>query len=236
MSQAQFLLASSQGALYRHTKEVNTLKRRVKVAGGLLLVCLLFCYAAFHFIVRSERFRTWIQSELSARSGYEVRMDDLRLTPWLSLAASSVLVSKNGEVLFQGKKIVGFLLPLDLFYGRISRLSFEKPVLHLSLQDLFSPSGKTSPNLSIGTLNIDDGEFVLETGYGEPFALRSIFLSAKDVNLGGPTGLQLRTYLPAVNGTAALSISGGPEEKRAEIVLGQGEEKLLARLLPNVSK
>src|SRR5437870_5890359 len=165
MSQAQFLLASSQGALYRHTEEVNTLKRRVKVAGGLFLVCLLFCYTAFHFIVRSERFRTWIQSELSARSGYEVRMDEFRLTPWLSVAVSGVFVSKNGEVLFQGKRIVGFFSPLDLYTGRIRRLSFEKPVLHLSLQDLFSPSGKTSLNLSIGTLNIDDGQFVLETGY-----------------------------------------------------------------------
>jgi hypothetical protein len=207
----------------------------VKIVGGLLLVFFLFCYAAFYFIVRSERFRTWVQSELSARSGYEVRLDDFRLTPWLSVAVSGVVISKNGEILFQGKRIVGFFSPPDLYTGRIRRLSFEKPVLHLSLQDLFSPSGKTS-NLSIGTLNIDDGEFVLETGYGEPFALRSIFLSAKDVNLGGTTGLQLRTYLPAMNGTAALSISGGAEERRAEIVVGQAEGKLLPQFLPNVSK
>ena len=206
------------------------------VAGSLLLVFFLVGYATLHLIIRSEGVRTRIQSELSERTGYDVQIGDLRLSPWLSLVASGIIVSKSGEALFQGRRIVCFLSPFDFFYGRISRLSLEKPVLYLSLQDLFSPSGKTSPNLSIGVLNIDDGEFVLETGHGEPFALRSIFLNAKNVNLGGETGLQLRTYVPAVNGSAALSISGGAEEKRAEIVVGQGEEKLLTRFLPKMAK
>lgn len=201
------------------------------VAGALLLVFFFVCYAAIHLISRSKSFRTRIQSELSDRTGYEVQIDALRLTAWLSLIASGVSVSKNGEVLFQAKRIACFLLPYDLFYSRISRLSFESPVLHLSLQDLFSPGAKISPSLSIGTLNIEDGEFVLETGDGEPLALRAIFLNAKNVNLAGKTGLELRAYVPALNGSAALSISGGPGEKRAEIVVRQAEEKLLTRFL-----
>ena len=201
-----------------------------------MLGLFFLCYAAIYFVARSDWFRLRIQSELSKNTGYEIRMETLRLTPWLSLAASGLFVSKNGEVLFQGKRIVCFLLPWDFFHGRIRRLSLEQPELRLSLEDLFSPSGETSLNLSIGTLNIDDGELVLKTGYGGPFALRSIFLNAKNVNLGGETGLQLRTYIPAVSGSAALSISGGPVEKRAEVVLHQGEENLLTRLLPKTAK
>ncbi len=203
----------------------------------MLLVAFFFlCYAAIYLFVQSEGFRSRIQSELSKRTGYEVRIEALRLTPWLSLVASDLFVSKNGEVLFQGKRIGCFFSPLDVFYGRITRLSLEKPILHLSLQDIFNSSGKTSPNLSIGTLNIDDGEFVLETGAREPFSLRSIFLNAQNVNLGGETGLQLRTYVPALNGSALLSVSGGHEEKRAEVAMIQGEEKLLPRLLPKMTK
>ncbi len=215
---------------------MNTLKRKLTVAGALLLVFFLLCYAAIHFLIRSEGFRTRIQSELGKRTGYAVRIDDLRLTPWLSLVASGVFISKKGEALFRGERIVCFFFPLDFFYGRIHSLSLEKPQFRVSLLDLFSSSGKVSVNVSIGTLNIDDGELVIKTEYGEPMALRSLFLNASNVNLGGQTGLQLRAYLPGVNGNAALSFSGGPEEKQVEILIGQGEEKPPAGLLPKLSK
>ena len=220
--------------MYRQTRAVNVPRKRLTVAGALLLAFLVLCYAALHWVIRSEGFRTRLQSELNKRTGYEVRIDDLRLSPWLSFDASGFIVSKNGAVLFQGKRIACFLSPFDLFYGRISRLSLESPRLHLSLQDIFSPSDKSSPNLTIGTLNIDDGGIVLETGHGEPVALRSIFVNARNVSLGGDIGLQLRTYVPAVNGTVALSISGGAAEKQAKIAVEQAEEKSPVRLLPKM--
>ena len=220
--------------MYRQTRAVNVTRKRLTVAGALLLAFLVLCYAALHWVIRSEGFRTRLQSELNKRTGYEVRIDDLRLSPWLSLAASGVIVAKNGAVLFQGKRIVCFLSPLDLFYGRISRLSLESPRLHLSLQDIFSSSDKSPPNLTIGTLNIDAGEIVLETGHGEPVALRSIFVNAQHISLGGDIGLQLRAYVPAVNGTVALSISGGAAEKQAKIAVEQAEEKSPGRLLPKM--
>jgi len=213
---------------------VNIPRKRLTVAGALLLAFLVLCYAALHWVIRSEGFRTRLQSELNKRTGYEVRIDDLRLSPWLSLDASGVIVSKNGAVLLQGKRIACFLSPFDLFYRRISRLSLESPRLHLSLQDIFSSSDKSSPNLTIGTLNIDDGEIVLETGHGEPVALRSIFVNARNVSLGGEIGLQLRTYVPAVDGTVALSISGGAAEKQAKIAVEQAGKKSPGRLLPKM--
>lgn len=206
-----------------------------RMVGGALVLFLL-CYAAIQLLIRSEGMRARIESELSERSGTQVKIGDLRMTPWLSLVASGISVSKDGKLLFQGDRTIIFLTPFDLYYGRISRLSFEKPVFRLSLKDLFTPSTTSAPSFSIGTLNIDGGEFVLETGYGEPLALRSIFLNAKNLNLGGETGLRLRADVPALNGSAELSFSGSPKEKRIDIILSQGEERLLTRLLPKTAE
>lgn len=192
------------------------------IAAGFLALFLLG-YAAIHLIVRTESFRARVQSELSARSGYAVQIESLGVTPWLGLVGSNVIVSKNGAVLLQGKRIVGFILPFDLYHKRIRSLSLEQPRLRLSLQDLFRSTGKTSPAVSIGRLKIDDGEIVLQTGEGEPFALRAIFLSASEVNLGGRTGMQLRADLPGLNGSVALSLSGGAKEKQVELLIRQGE-------------
>lgn len=212
------------------------MKRKLKIAGIALLALLLFSYAALHIVVRTATLRARVQSELSARTGYDVRVESLRLTPWLSVAASGVVVSKNGEVLFQGKQIVGAVLPLDLFHQRIHSLSFAKPVLHISLQDLFRPSEKRAPKFSIGTLDIDDGELVLQTGRGAPLTLSAVYMSANNVNLGAETGLQLRANLPALDGSALVSLSGGPEEKRADIVLHQAAAKPLAELPSGASE
>ncbi len=208
---------------------MNILKRKLTVAGGLVFAFLLLCYTATHFIIRADGFRTWVQSELSRRTGYEVRIAELRLSPGLSLLASGILVSKKGEVLFQGKRVVCSFSPFDFYYGRIHRLSLENPVFHLSLQDLFQPSGKVSTKISIGTLNINQGEIVLKTGYGEPVTLRSIVLSGNNVDFGGETGLHLRAYVPELNANAAFSLSGGPIERKLQLFLDQGQDKALTR-------
>ncbi|MGH7830684.1 MAG: AsmA family protein, partial [Candidatus Binatia bacterium] len=209
-------------------------KRRLTSAAALLLGFFILCYAALYFLVRSDWLRSRLEAEIGERTGYVVRVESLRLTPWLSLVASGLSVSEKGEVVFRGKKIVGALWPWDFFYGKIRRLSLEQPELRLSLQDLFRPSEKAAPNFSIGTLNIADGELVLQTGY-EPFVLRSLFLKADNVNLGGETGLQLRTYVPALSGSVTLALSGGSEERRVEIAVVQGEGTGPTRLLPKIA-
>ncbi|HEX9445109.1 MAG TPA: hypothetical protein VGA73_13370, partial [Candidatus Binatia bacterium] len=197
------------------------MKRKWKIAGGALAVLLVSCYAALHVIVRAETVRARAESELSGRTGYDVAIGNLRLTPWLGLAASNVSVSKDGARLFEGGSITGFASPLDLWRRRIASLTLEKPVLHLSLHDLFRRSGKSGANFSIGALRIDDGEVVVETGRGAPLRLTGVSVQAEHVSLGLETGLRLRAALPALDGSAELSLSGGPEEKRAEIAVYQ---------------
>lgn len=232
------ILSFSETLRYRQTEKVHTLKRTLTVVGALLLVSFFLGYAAILLLVRTDGFRARVQSELSKRTGYEVRIDELRLSPWLSLTASGVSAAKGERVLFQGKRIVCLFLPVDLFYGKISRLSIERPLFRLSLRDLFASSGKMSWNVSLGSLNIEDAEFVLETGQRESFTVSSVFLNARGVSIGAQTGLRLRAHLPGVNGNATVSVSGGAQEKHAAVVVtqGQGEEKPPAGLLPELPK
>jgi len=215
---------------------VKISKRKLAVGGGLLLFFFLLGYTVIYLVVRSEGLRARVESELSARTGYEVKITALRLTPWLALAASGISVSKDGQLLLQGERAVVFFSPRDFFYRRISHISLEQPMFPLYLQDLFNSSEGALPRLSIGALNIEDGEIVLETGQGKPLALRSIFLRARNLNLGGETGLELRADVPAVKGSARLSVSGAPEARRIEIVLDQEEEGLMKELLPKTAE
>jgi hypothetical protein len=201
------------------------LKRRLKITGVSLLAVLLACYAALYFLVGSTYVRARVESELSRRTGYEIKIGRLRLAPPLGLVLSDIAVAKDGVVLFRGKQIAGSVTPLGLYHRSIHRLALEKPALHLSLQDLFRPSAKPAPQFTIGELKIDDGEMVLETGQRAPLVLGAVFLSADHVNLGAETGLQLKANLPALDASAVVSLTGATAAKRAEIVVYQAKEK-----------
>ncbi len=204
---------------------MGRLKRKLKITVGALFALLLFVYAALYFLIGSEYVRARVEAEISARTGYEIKIGALRLAPPLGLALSDVAVAKDGAVLFRGKKIAGSVTLRGLYDRRIHRLSLEKPSIHLSLQDLFRPSAKPAPQFSIGELTIDDGEVVLETGQRAPFALSAISLSATNVNLGAETGLQLKANLPALDASAIVTLSGAAAAKRAEIAVYQAKEK-----------
>lgn len=163
--------------------------------------------------------------------GYEVRIGSLRLSPPLQIVASTIVVSKAGEALFQGNRVILVLTPLDLVFRRIHRLSVEKPMVRVNLKDLFKPSERFSPDFSIRTLNIEDGEFVLATGDGESFTVRSIRLSANNLNLGGKAGVLMNAYLPWLDGDADIQIRGPSEVREAEIYIRQRSPGLLAGLL-----
>jgi len=206
-------------------------KLTVSVILSTVPVVVIFSYIFLHFLVQSTRFRAWIQTELGQRTGYEVRIGSLRLSPPLQIVASTIVVSKGGEAVFQGNRIILVLTPLDLVFRRIHRLSVEKPTVRVNLKDLFKPSERFSPNLSIRTLNIEDGEFVLATDDGESFMVRSIRLSAKNLNLGGKTGVLINAYLPWLDGDADIQIQGPSEVREAEIHIRQRSPGLLAGLL-----
>jgi hypothetical protein len=205
---------------------VRTLNRRLAAAAAIFVCFLLACYGVLHLLVRSDGFRARVQSEVRQRTGYDVQFVELRLTPMLGIVVSGVAASRDGKVRFEAKKIVCFLSPLDYLYGRISRLSLEKPVLHVSLPDLLKPSGEKPPGFSIAALDIEEGDVFLATGRTEPLILRSISLTGTNVSLAGETGLRLSARLPVIDGAAALSFSGAAGEKRLDMSVSQEPDKI----------
>jgi hypothetical protein len=196
--------------------------RKVRLLAIVFAALLLSLYAAVYLIAGSEGFRRRVESELSARTGYTIKIETLRPTPWLGFVVSGVVVSRDGVVLFEGQRVSASLRPHELYFRRIRRLALERPVLHVSLQELFRPSAKPSTGFSIGALAIENGELVLDAG-GSALRLNGISADATNLSLGGETGLRLSAEVPALEGSAVVSISGGAAERHAEITIHQGE-------------
>jgi len=201
--------------------------RKVRLLAIVFAALLLSLYAAVYLIVGSEEFRRRVESELSARTGYTIKIEALRPTPWLGFVVSGVAVSRDGVVLFEGQRVSASLWPHELYFRRIRRLALERPVLHVSLQELFRPSAKPSTGFSIGALAIENGELVFDTGHGA-MRLNGISADATNLSLGGETGLRLSAEVPALEGSAVVSISGGAAERHAEITIHQGEKSAAA--------
>jgi hypothetical protein len=197
--------------------------QKLKLVTVVLAGVLLSAYAGVYLIVGTESFRRRAERELSDRSGYTIKIETLRPTPWLGLVVSGVAVSHEGVAIFEGQRVSVSFWPHDLYFRRIRTLSLERPVLHVSLQDLFRPGAKPSSGFSIGTLTIEKGELALDTGHGA-IGFNDISVDATNVSLAGEGSMQLRADIPALEGGAVLSLSGGPAERRAEITLQQNEK------------
>lgn len=197
----------------------------MKLVAIVLAVLLLSFYAAIYLIAGTESFRRRLESELSARTGYAIKIETLRATPWLGFIVSGVVVSRGGAVLFEGKRISASFFPHDLYFRRIRRLALERPVVHVPLQELFRlrPAGKSSFDFSIDTLKIEKGELLLDTGRGV-IRLDELSADTSTLRLGGKDGLQLRAELPALGAAAVVSILGGPAERYVKVTLHQNEK------------
>jgi hypothetical protein len=168
---------------------------------------------------------------LAQRTGYEVKIGDLRLAPPLHVVASAIVVSKSGEILLQGERVVVGLTPLDLFLKRIYHLTLERPVIKIKLENLVKPQEQLLPNLSIRTLKITDGALVLETGAAERLAIRSINFSARNLNLEGDIGVVIGAYIPWTDGDANVNIHGRGQVGEAHIQIQQRSAKTRTEVL-----
>ena len=199
------------------------MKRKLKLIAIVLAALLLSSYTAAYLIAGTEAFRHRLESELSARSGYTIKIKSIRPTVWLGFVISGVVISRGDAVLFEGQSIGASFWPHDLYFRRIRRLAVAHPVLRLSLQDLFRPAAKTSHDFSIDALMIEKGELLLDTGRGT-IELNDISANATDVRLGGNTGLRLRADLPALEGSADVFLFGGPEERYLRVTIHQSKK------------
>jgi hypothetical protein len=194
-------------------------------AALFLAVAGVLGYLSLFLIVKSARFQHWLQAEIANRSGYEFNAGDLTVLPPLRLTASAAIISKSSKPLLQSEKIAVTLSPIGLFSGSIYGLELVKPIVHLNLQELFESPSKTSVNIAIRHLKIQDGTVVLVIGEGESVDFRSINVDAENLNVGETAGLRLSTDLPWLEGRADISIHEQKDEKILSLRIKQPSVK-----------
>jgi hypothetical protein len=198
--------------------------RKITIAGIFLFSSLLL-YFSLYLLVRTPQFQKWILAEMERKTGYEIRISDLKLSPPLRFTVTSPMVLKSGGVIFQGEKIIVNLRPLTILSKRVHELTLERPVFRINLSDLLKPLEKTAMDFSIRALNIKDGTFVLEREGSEDLAIRSINLSARNLNLRGDSGVVIDAYIPWMDGDANVNIQRRGQVGEAEIQIRQRPAK-----------
>jgi len=185
---------------------------------GLILVAIALLYIALHFAFRSETFRSWTETELSERSGLNVKLGTLNLHFPFRVVADNVGISKPRGFSFTTDRLSLTLNPLDLAGMTFHRLRTERPILQVDIQQLGGSGSDTAP-IALRHLNVHDGTVVLNRGEEKLFELPKIDLQAENINLGRQAGVTLRADVPALNGTAELIVKGHWRELESAVVI-----------------
>jgi len=186
--------------------------RRIVKTLLVLIVSLIGSVTAIHLGVNSDRFRRWLESEISRRTGYAVGMRDLRLTWPIQLAAEGVTAAKDGKRILSAAKVNVTVTPFDIYAKTIHRLDVEKPVLEIDLAEFFKSRPKSDTTVALRNLNVTDGRAVIRIGDGKRIEIPALNLAAQNINLGDGTGAALRADIPALGGITDLAIAGQDSE------------------------
>ncbi len=186
---------------------------------SIFFALLAFIYVSLFFVVQSAKVRTWIQAELSGRSGTEIRVASLHLLPPMIIRADGVEISKPGEFLLKSRRLTATITPLDLFSKTIHRLKFEEPVLELDVLEMSQSPDKTTGQIALRNLNVQGGTIILKKGESVIFELPKINLDAQNFNLGEQAGMKLQADIPQLDGAAELRLAGRLSGLQAEIVI-----------------
>src|SRR3972149_11295558 len=157
--------------------------------GVFVLVLFAGAYIALFFAFRSAKFTGWMRAELARRTGLDVRLAQVGFSLPFGVTVDSVEVSKPGEFLLKIRRLTATVNPLDLFSKTIHRLDAEEPILQLDIQELGKSTDKTTGQVALRYLNVQDGTVVLKKGSATVFERPQRNLNAQNFNLGGPTGV-----------------------------------------------
>jgi hypothetical protein len=119
--------------------------------------------------------------------------------------------------------------PLDLLYKTIQRVTIERPVMHLELEEILKAPAQASSPLRIRHLEIGDGAVVLNTADGKRVEFSSINLRATDLNLRQSSGISLNADVPRLNAKAELFLNQQNEDTKVDLVLRETSSE---RLVP----
>ena len=183
------------------------------------MILVTFLYGALFLVFQSPRFKLLIETELSARTGYEIGLGEIYFRPPFRVVGSTVTVAKSSNVLFTTSQVALTLNPLDLFSKTIHRVALAGPVIYLDLRELLQASSQTSPGVAMRHLNVQEGTVVLKTAEHKTMEFSSIDLNAQNLNLGQTTGVTAYADVPWLDAEAELSFKQQKQEKEAEVIL-----------------
>jgi len=211
-----------------YRQKVISFKRIAFRVAVVLLSISIIVYASLFFLLQSNYFRGWLQTQLKQKTGYELTVGDLRFRPPFKIVASTITVSKLTAPLFHGEKLTVTLTLFGLLSQSIHRVELEKPVLSVDLIEVLNSKSESKINLAIRHLNVRDGTVVIKTGDSHSFDLRAITVDADNLNIGETTGIALRAQLPWLNGEGDFLIRGNPTHMKAHIRIRQRPKKSLS--------
>lgn len=201
------------------------------VAGGIILILLI----AIPFLLNADNYRPRIQTMLSDATGRQVTLGHLSFSLFTgSLTADQLSIADDPafsqQPFIQAKQIhIGIEVGPLLFHKQvlIRSITIDTPKINLiqnqanvwnyaSLGNSSKRSNKpetqsSMPNLSIGVLEVKDGQ-VTVTDLGAPTpprVIQNVQAKVSDFSLTTPFTYSLSASFPG-NGTASVSGKGGP--------------------------
>lgn len=203
--------------------------------GRLLKASLLFgfilgsCAAGLYFGVNSEGFRHWLEDDLSTRTGYSIHTAKLSLTLPLRLVASAVTAAKDGHEVLTVSRLTVTVTPIDIVAKTIQRIDLEQPVLKIPLAELLKSREKKATTLALRHLSITNGRALISTEDGAQWDIPAINLDARNINLGGETGIALQADVPLLDGVAEIAIKRQTERIVLSATINRKQSKGLFR-------
>src|SRR5688572_2941720 len=197
-----------------------------------ILVCvtlIILAYGTLSVFFNSSRFELWLERELSIRTGYEITFGDIKFGLPFKITGAALTIAKSGHVITTAANLAMSVNPLDLLYKTIQRVTIERPVIHLELEEILKSPAQASSPLRIRHLEIRDGAVVLNTADGKRVEFSSINLRARDLNLGQSTGISLNADVPRLNAKAELFFNQQNEETKVDLVFRETSSE---RLVP----
>ena len=189
-------------------------------------------YVLLFALSGSDFFRQWAQTQLSRRTGMDVRFAELALSPPLQLVAVTPEISKPGVFSFRSARLRLSLTPFDLWSGTLHRLTAEEPILSIDVVELMKPAEPSTRGIGLRNLKVQNGSLVLKRKEETLFELPHIDLEAQNLNIGEESGIRLRADAPWLDDAETeMHFRGAMSAMTTEIIVRPkaGAKRLLSK-------
>lgn len=196
-----------------------TLKRYLVTSALVSVTLITLAYGSLFVVFNSSRFQAWLERELSHRTDYEIAFGDIKFGLPFSITGTGLTIAKSNHVRATAASMAMSLHPLGLLYKRIQRVTIDRPVIHLELEEVLKAPAQASSVLQVRHLEIRDGAVVLSIAEGKRIELSAINLRAENLNLGESSGISLNADVPWLNAKAELFFRQENEQMKVDLVV-----------------